>query len=104
MHEVVFSGNRQKAKGIKTLDIAKRLIDFGIHPPTVYFPLIVAEAIMVEPTETESKQTLDAFIAAMRQIADEAEQNPEIIYSAPHATPVSRLDEAAAARKPNLHW
>ena len=104
MHEVVFSGSRQKAKGVRTLDIAKRLIDFGIHPPTVYFPLIVEEAIMIEPTETESKQTLDHFIRVMRQIADEAATSPVVIHSAPHNTPVSRLDEATAARKPTLHW
>lgn len=100
MHECVFSGDWQKKKGVSTLDIAKRLLDFGYHPPTIYFPLIVSEALMIEPTECESIETLDKFIEAMRQIADEAENNPEIVTSAPHTTVVSRLDEAAAARKP----
>ncbi len=100
MHECVFSGDWQKKKGVHTLDIAKRLLDFGYHPPTIYFPLIVSEALMIEPTECESIETLDKFIEAMRQIADEAENNPELVTSAPHTTIVSRLDEAAAARKP----
>jgi len=104
MHEVVFSGKRQKAKGVTTMDIAKRLLDFGFHPPTVYFPLVVSEALMIEPTETESKETLDAFIDAMKEIAREAEESPEILHTAPHNTPVRRLDEATAARKPNLRW
>ena len=86
------------------MDIAKRLLDFGFHPPTVYFPLVVSEALMIEPTETESKETLDAFIDAMKEIAREAEENPEILHTAPHNTPVRRLDEATAARKPNLRW
>ncbi|WP_313342339.1 aminomethyl-transferring glycine dehydrogenase subunit GcvPB [Sedimentibacter sp.] len=100
MHECVLSGIWQKEKGVSTLDIAKRLLDFGYHPPTIYFPLIVSEALMIEPTECESKETLDKFIEAMRQIADEAENNPELVSSAPHTTIVSRLDEATAARKP----
>jgi len=104
MHEVVFSGQRQKEQGASTLDIAKRLIDFGVHPPTVYFPLIVSEALMVEPTETESRETLDEFIAAMKQIAVEAEQTPELLHEAPHGTPVSRLDEAKAAREMKLRY
>ena len=104
MHEVVFSGKQQKAKGVSTLDIAKRLIDYGFHPPTIYFPLVVEEALMIEPTETESKKTLDAFIEAMREIAREADENPEILHTAPHNTPVRRLDEVSAARKPNLRW
>jgi len=104
MHEVVFSGKRQKAKGVRTWDIAKRLLDYGFHPPTIYFPLVVEEALMIEPTETESKETLDAFIDAMRKIAREAEENPQILRTAPHNTPVARLDEAAAARKPDLRW
>lgn len=104
MHEVVFSGKRQRARGVRTLDIAKRLLDYGFHPPTIYFPLVVEEAIMIEPTETESKETLDAFIEAMKAIAREAEENPEILHTAPHDTPVRRLDEAAAARKPDLRW
>ena len=104
MHEVVFSGRRQKAKGVRTLDIAKRLLDYGFHPPTIYFPLVVEEAIMIEPTETESKETLDEFVDAMREIAREVEEEPEILRQAPHATPVRRLDEALAAREPDLHW
>ncbi len=102
MHEFVLSGDRQKAKGVRTLDIAKRLLDLGFHAPTVYFPLIVHEALMIEPTETESKQTLDAFAEAMLQIAREAEENPELLQRAPQTTPVSRLDEARAARMGNI--
>ncbi|MDP6349116.1 MAG: aminomethyl-transferring glycine dehydrogenase subunit GcvPB [Chloroflexota bacterium] len=104
MHEVVFSGRRQKAHGVRTLDIAKRLIDFGFHPPTVYFPLIVEEALMIEPTETESRETLDRFIAAMRTIAAEVETDPQRSLDAPLSTPVGRLDEATAARKPDLRY
>jgi glycine dehydrogenase subunit 2 len=104
MHEVVFSGRRQKAKGVHTIDIAKRLLDYGLHPPTVYFPLIVDEALMIEPTETESKQTLDSFIEAMKEIARDAEENPEILHTAPHNTPVKRLDDVRAARNPDLRW
>ena len=104
MHEVVFSDKRQKAQGVRTLDIAKRLLDFGFHPPTVYFPLVVDGALMTEPTETESKATLDAYIEAMKEIAREANENPEILHTAPHNTPVRRLDEATAARKPDLRW
>jgi glycine dehydrogenase subunit 2 len=104
MQECVISGSRQKAKGVKTLDIAKRLIDYGFHPPTVYFPLIVDEAMMIEPTESESKETLDAFCEAMLAIAQEAEQSPEVVRAAPRNAPVRRLDEATAARKPVLRW
>jgi len=104
MHEVVFSGRRQKAKGVKTLDIAKRLLDYGFHPPTIYFPSVIDEALMIEPTETESKATLDAYIDAMKEIAKEAEENPEVLHTAPHNTPIRRLDEARAARQPDLHW
>jgi glycine dehydrogenase subunit 2 len=105
MHEFVLSGRRQKAlSGVRTLDIAKRLLDFGIHPPTIYFPLIVDEAIMVEPTETESRGTLDQFVEVMRQIARECAETPEVVQSAPHSQPVGRLDEVTAARKPVLHW
>jgi glycine dehydrogenase subunit 2 len=92
------------APPVSTLDIAKRLIDYGFHPPTVYFPLIVKEALMVEPTETESKETLDAFAAALREIAREARESPELLKGAPHHTPVGRLDETAAARKPVLRY
>jgi len=104
MHEVVFSGSRQKAKGVKTLDIAKRLIDYGFHPPTIYFPLMVDEAMLIEPTETESKETLDAFCDAMLAIAREVEEEPEVVRSAPQRAPLGRLDEATAARKPVLRW
>jgi glycine dehydrogenase subunit 2 len=104
MHEFVLSGARQKKNGVKTLDIAKRLLDFGIHPPTTYFPLIVPEALMIEPTETESKETLDSFIEAMIQIADEADQSPEVVTGAPHTTETKRLDEVGANRNLNLRW
>jgi glycine dehydrogenase subunit 2 len=104
MHECIFTAANQKPKGVRTLDIAKRLLDFGFHPPTIYFPLIVEEAMMIEPTETESKQTLDQFIVAMRAIADEAERDPEKLQHAPYTTPVRRLDEVKAAREPNLRW
>ncbi|WP_066385410.1 aminomethyl-transferring glycine dehydrogenase subunit GcvPB [Neobacillus mesonae] len=103
-HEFVLSGKRQKKLGVRTLDIAKRLLDFGYHPPTIYFPLNVEECIMIEPTETESKETLDSFIDAMIQIAKEAEENPEIVQEAPHTTVVGRLDETTAARKPILRY
>src|SRR5438105_1674910 len=105
MHEFVLSGRRQKAAhGVRTLDIAKRLLDFGIHPPTIYFPLIVDEAIMIEPTETESKATLDHFVDVMRQIARECADDPELVRSAPTQQVVGRLDEVTAARKPILRW
>jgi glycine dehydrogenase subunit 2 len=86
------------------MDIAKRLLDYGFHPPTVYFPQVVDEALMIEPTETESKETLDAFIEALIKIAGEAEEDPGVLHTAPHKTPVRRLDEATAARKPDLRW
>jgi glycine dehydrogenase subunit 2 len=104
MHEVVFSDKRQAAKGVKTGDIAKRLIDYGFHPYTVSFPLIVHGALMIEPTESESLEELDLFIDAMRSIAREVEENPELVLSPPHSTRVSRLDEVLAARKPVLRW
>jgi glycine dehydrogenase subunit 2 len=105
MHECVFSGNKQVAEsGVHTTDIAKRLIDYHYHPPTIYFPLIVPEAIMIEPTETESKETLDNFCAAMIAIAREAKENPQHVKDAPLTTPVKRLDEVLAARKPDVCW
>ncbi|HEY1766907.1 MAG TPA: aminomethyl-transferring glycine dehydrogenase subunit GcvPB [Terracidiphilus sp.] len=104
MHEVVFSDKRQAARGVKTGDIAKRLIDYGFHPYTVSFPLIVPGALMIEPTESESVEELDLFIAAMRAIAKEAEETPDLVKTAPHSTRVSRLDEVQAARKPILRW
>jgi glycine dehydrogenase subunit 2 len=103
-HEFVLSGRHQKKLGVRTLDIAKRLLDFGYHPPTIYFPLNVEECIMIEPTETESKETLDSFVDIMIQIAKEAEENPEIVQEAPHTTVVGRLDETMAARKPILKY
>ncbi|MGO9435464.1 MAG: aminomethyl-transferring glycine dehydrogenase subunit GcvPB [Terracidiphilus sp.] len=104
MHEVVFSDKKQAAKGVKTGDIAKRLIDYGFHPYTVSFPLIVHGALMIEPTESESLEELDLFIEAMRSIAQEVEETPELVKTAPHSTRVSRLDEVQAARKPILRW
>jgi glycine dehydrogenase subunit 2 len=104
LHEVVFSDRRQTTRGVRTGDIAKRLIDYGFHPYTTAFPLIVPGALMIEPTESESKEELDLFVDAMRQVAREAEENPELILNAPHSTRISRLDETAAARKPVLRW
>ena len=107
MHEMVFSASRQKkANGITATDIAKRLIDYGVHPPTIYFPLpnVAPETMLIEPTETESLEQVDDFIEAMIQIAKEAEENPDLLKEAPHATPVRRLDEATAARKPILRF
>ncbi|MBD3108115.1 aminomethyl-transferring glycine dehydrogenase subunit GcvPB [Bacillus sp. AGMB 02131] len=103
-HEFVLSGRRQKKLGVRTLDIAKRLLDFGYHPPTIYFPLNVEEGMMIEPTETESKETLDGFIDTLIQIAKEAEETPEIVQEAPHTTVIKRLDETLAARKPVLRY
>jgi glycine dehydrogenase subunit 2 len=104
MHEVVFSDARQKRNGVSTIDIAKRLIDYGFHPYTTAFPLIVPGALMIEPTESESKEECDLFIDAMRSIAEEAATNPELVKTAPHSTRVGRLDEVTAARKPILRW
>ena len=104
MHEFVLSGSRQKKNGVRTLDMAKRLLDFGLHPPTTYFPLIVAEALMIEPTETESKETLDTFIEAMLQIAGEVETDPSIVTGAPYNTEYKRLDEVGANRSLNVRW
>ncbi len=105
MHEVVFSASSlRREHGARALDVAKRLIDYGIHPPTMYFPLIVDEALMIEPTETESKETLDFFIEVMKTIAKEAAEDPDLLHDAPHNTPNTRLDEARAARRPDLRW
>jgi glycine dehydrogenase subunit 2 len=104
MHEFVLSGQRQADKGVRTLDMAKRLLDFGYHPPTVYFPLIVHEAMMLEPTETESRETLDQFADTLIRISEEAEKDPDLVRNAPHNTVVSRLDEVKAARVPVLKW
>lgn len=98
MHEAVFSGDNQKARGCSTMDVVKRLIDYGIHPPTMYFPLIVHEALMIEPTETETKEDLDNLIEAFRKIDAEIDENPELLHEAPHSTPVRRPDEVKAAK------
>jgi glycine dehydrogenase subunit 2 len=103
-HEFVLSGNVLKEKGLRTVDVAKRLMDYGLHAPTVYFPLIVDEALMVEPTENESKEELDKYIEVMLKIAQEAQENPEIIHSAPHNAPISRVDEVYAAKNMLLSW
>jgi len=104
MHEFVATAAIQKKNGVRTLDIAKRLLDFGVHPPTTYFPLVVPEALMIEPTETESRESLDYFVDAMLQIADEAQNDPEKVTSAPHTTEYKRLDEVGANRNLNLRW
>ncbi len=105
LHEVVFSGSRQRRQhGVRTYDIAKRLIDYGFHPPTVYFPLIVEEALMIEPTETESRESVEALAEALIAIAKEAAEQPELLHDAPMTAPIGRLDETMAARKPVLRW
>jgi len=104
MHEFVLEGRLPDAPGVRALDISKRLMDYGMHPPTNYFPLIVPEALMIEPTETESKETLDAFVDAMLRIAEEARTRPELLHEAPHKAPVGRMDEVRAARQPRLRW
>ena len=104
MHEFVISAKKQKQKGASALDIAKKLLDYGFHAPTIYFPLIVEEALMIEPTETESRETLDAFAAAMIRIAEDIEQQPELVRNTPQTTPIGRPDEVKAAREPKLRW
>ncbi len=103
-HEFIITPKNFKGQGVHTLDIAKRLLDFGYHPPTIYFPIIVEEAMMIEPTETESKETLDRFAEVLITIAGEIKENPQVVIEAPHSTVVSRLDEVSAARKPNVRW
>ncbi|MCD4690109.1 aminomethyl-transferring glycine dehydrogenase subunit GcvPB, partial [bacterium] len=103
-HEFVLSASRQKEYGVRALDIAKRLLDFGIHAPTVYFPLIVKEALMIEPTETESRESLDHFVEVMTEIARESESDPDVVRAAPTATHVSRLDETRAAKDLDVTW
>src|SRR5947208_6042561 len=104
-HEFIATAGLQKEEsGVTALDVAKRILDFGMYAPTIYFPLIVHEALMIEPTETETRETLDYFVSVMKQIAEEARTDPEIVKTAPHTTPVGRLDQAMAARKPNLRW
>nr|MBA3350010.1 aminomethyl-transferring glycine dehydrogenase subunit GcvPB [Actinomycetota bacterium] len=104
MHEFVATAKGLKKHGVRALDVAKRLIDFGFHPPTIYFPLVVEEALMVEPTETESKETLDSLGSALVQIADEAGSDPDLLHNAPTSTPVRRPDEAQAARHLRVRW
>jgi glycine dehydrogenase subunit 2 len=104
MHEFVLSANRQKERGIRALDIGKRLLDFGFHAPTVYFPLNIPEAMMTEPTDSETKESLDRFAEAMLKIDEESKSDPEKVRNAPYSTPVRRLDETAANRNPNLRW
>jgi glycine dehydrogenase subunit 2 len=104
MHEFVVSGNLQKARGVSTAQFAKRLLDFGVYAPTVYFPLLVPEAMMIEPTETESKETLDEFVEIMLKIDEETKTSPDVVRTAPHNTPVCKVDDALASRKPNLRW
>jgi glycine dehydrogenase subunit 2 len=104
MHEVIFSHKNQSRKGVHTLDIAKRLIDYGFHPMTIYFPLVVDGAMLIEPTESVGHADLDAFVEAMKDIDREAQEDPELVIAAPHSTRIGRLDEAAAARKPVLRW
>ncbi len=104
MHEFVISAKRQKQKGVSALDIAKKLLDYGFHAPTIYFPLIVEEALMIEPTETESRETLDTFVAAMIRIAQDIEQRPEVVRNTPQTTLIGRPDEVKAAREPKLKW
>ena len=104
MHEAVFSADWQKARGAGGLEIAKRLLDYGFHAPTMYFPLIVPECLMIEPTESETQETIDDFVAALKQINSEIDEDPDLVRNAPHTTPVARLDEAQAARRPNLRW
>ena len=102
MHEFVLSADKQKERGVKTLDIAKRILDYGYHAPTIYFPLIIHEALMIEPTETETKETLDAFADALLKIDEETKSNPEVVTTAPTTAPMRRLDDAYAARKINV--
>src|SRR5437588_11974431 len=104
MHELVPTAMPLRRCGVRATDVAKRLIDLGYHPPTVYFPLVVEEALMVEPTETETRETLEAFAAALRRAAGDARDDPGVLRSAPTTTPVGRLDEAKAARHLKLHW
>jgi len=105
MHEFVFDGLSDKSTGVTTMDVAKRLLDYGYHAPTIYFPLLFHESLMVEPTENESKETLDGFISVMRQIAEEAKECPDMVKTAPHTTPISRVDDVEAARHPVVtYW
>ena len=99
-HGFVFDGLKDKSTGVTTMDVAKRLLDYGYHAPTIYFPLLVHESLMIEPTENESKETLDGFIDVMRRIAQEAKEQPDLVKTAPHSTPISRVDDVEAAKHP----
>jgi glycine dehydrogenase subunit 2 len=99
-HEFVFDGLKDKSTGVTTMDVAKRLLDYGYHAPTIYFPLLFHESLMIEPTENESKETLNGFIQVMRQIAEEAKNDPELVKTAPHTTPIGRVDDVLAAKHP----
>ena len=101
-HEFVFDGLKDKSTEVTTMDVAKRLLDYGFHAPTIYFPLLFHEAMMIEPTETESKDTLDEFITVMKQIAEEAKADPELLKTAPHSTPIRRLDDVKAVKEPRF--
>ena len=103
-HEFVFNGLKDKSTGITTMDVAKRLLDYGYHAPTIYFPLLFHESLMIEPTENESKETIDSFIDVMRVIAQEALEDPEKVHSAPHNTPIGRVDDVLAAKQPILRY
>ena len=104
MHEFVFDGLKDKSTGVTTMDVAKRLLDYGYHAPTIYFPLLFHESLMIEPTENESKETIDSFIAVMRAIAEEAKTDPEMVKTAPHKTPIGRVDDVLAAKHPVLTY
>ena len=103
-HEFVFDGLKDKSTGVTTMDVAKRLLDYGFHAPTIYFPLLFHEAMMIEPTESEGKETIDGFIAVMREIAREAKEEPETVNSAPHNAPIGRVDAALASKHPVLKF
>ena len=103
-HEFVFNGLKDKSTGVTTMDVAKRLLDYGYHAPTIYFPLLFRESMMIEPTENESKNTIDGFIEALRKIAQEASEMPEIVKKAPHTTPISRVDDVLAAKYPIITY
>ena len=103
-HEFVFNGLKDKSQHVTTLDVAKRLLDYGFHAPTIYFPLLFHEALMIEPTESESKETLDSFIGVMKQIAKEAKEDPELVKTAPHNTPIKRVDDVKAVKEPKLTY
>ena len=104
MHEFVFDGLKDKQGGVATMDVAKRLLDYGCHAPTIYFPLLFHESMMIEPTENESKETIDGFIDIMRRIANEAKETPDTVKSAPHNTPIGRVDDVLAAKHPVLTY